>query len=110
MEQANQLAAASPNTHLPFPVGGQGLDISKAMLDVAAEREVEGDLCLHDLVRGAVSWWCLPLDGSADGAAWNGIPSCPFKIHACRCSIALPCSHTMPHCCRAMACPSGLAQ
>ena len=29
----------------------QGLDISKAMLDVAAEREVEGDLCLHDLVR-----------------------------------------------------------
>lgn len=40
-----------------------GLDISKAMLDVAAEREVEGDLCLHDLGHG------LPIrPGTADGA------------------------------------------
>lgn len=29
-----------------------GLDISEAMLDVAVEREVEGDLCLHDLGHG----------------------------------------------------------
>ncbi len=41
----------------------QGLDISKAMLDVAAEREVEGDLCLHDLGHG------LPIrPGMVDGA------------------------------------------
>lgn len=41
----------------------QGLDISEAMLDVAREREVEGDLCLHDLGHG------LPLrPGSFDGA------------------------------------------
>lgn len=40
-----------------------GLDISKAMLDVAAEREVEGDLCLHDLGHG------LPIrPGMVDGA------------------------------------------
>lgn len=40
-----------------------GLDISKAMLDVAAEREVEGDLCLHDLGHG------LPIrPGTVDGA------------------------------------------
>ncbi|KAL0056385.1 hypothetical protein WJX82_010760 [Trebouxia sp. C0006] len=40
-----------------------GLDISEAMLDVAKEREVEGDLCLHDLGHG------LPLrPGSFDGA------------------------------------------
>lgn len=41
----------------------QGLDISEDMLDVAREREVEGDLCLHDLGHG------LPLrPGSFDGA------------------------------------------
>ena len=41
----------------------QGLDISEDMLDVASEREVEGDLCLHDLGHG------LPLrPGSFDGA------------------------------------------
>ena len=41
----------------------QGLDISGDMLDVASEREVEGDLCLHDLGHG------LPLrPGSFDGA------------------------------------------
>ncbi|DBA73659.1 TPA: hypothetical protein ACH3X2_009642 [Trebouxia sp. C0005] len=40
-----------------------GLDISEAMLGVAKEREVEGDLCLHDLGHG------LPLrPGSFDGA------------------------------------------
>ncbi|GIL42472.1 hypothetical protein Vafri_433 [Volvox africanus] len=40
-----------------------GLDISAAMLDVAAEREVEGDLMLNDLGHG------LPLrPGSFDGA------------------------------------------
>lgn len=40
-----------------------GLDISEDMLDVAREREVEGDLCLHDLGHG------LPLrPGSFDGA------------------------------------------
>ena len=39
------------------------MDISKAMLDVAAEREVEGDLCLHDLGHG------LPIrPGTVDGA------------------------------------------
>lgn len=40
-----------------------GLDISKAMLDVAADREVDGDLCLHDLGHG------LPIrPGTIDGA------------------------------------------
>lgn len=40
-----------------------GLDISPSMLDVAAEREVEGDLALHDMGHG------LPLrPGSFDGA------------------------------------------
>ena len=41
----------------------QGLDISAAMLDVAKEREVEGDLCHHDLGDG------LPFrPGMFDGA------------------------------------------
>lgn len=41
----------------------QGLDISCAMLDIAREREVEGDLCLQDLGQG------LPLRaGIFDGA------------------------------------------
>ena len=41
----------------------QGLDISEAMLDVAQEREVEGDLCHHDLGDG------LPFrPGTFDGA------------------------------------------
>lgn len=58
-DRAGHPAGSSlPNTNLLHHVGGQGLDISKAMLDVAAEREVEGDLCLHDLVRGVASWWC----------------------------------------------------
>lgn len=40
-----------------------GMDISQAMLDVAREREVEGDVCLHDLGQG------LPLrPGCFDGA------------------------------------------
>ncbi|KAK9810212.1 hypothetical protein WJX72_006710 [[Myrmecia] bisecta] len=40
-----------------------GVDISQAMLNVAAEREVEGDLCLQDLGQG------LPLRaGTFDGA------------------------------------------
>lgn len=39
------------------------MDISEAMLDVAQEREVEGDLCLHDLGDG------LPFrTGTFDGA------------------------------------------
>lgn len=41
----------------------QGTDISPAMLDIASEREVEGDLCLHDLGHG------LPVRaGAFDGA------------------------------------------
>lgn len=41
----------------------QGTDISPAMLNIAAEREVEGDICLHDLGHG------LPLrPGTFDGA------------------------------------------
>jgi len=40
-----------------------GFDISESMLDVALEREVEGDLCLHDLGHG------MPLrPGMFDGA------------------------------------------
>mmetsp|Transcript_37642 Transcript_37642/g.111309 ORF Transcript_37642/g.111309 Transcript_37642/m.111309 type:complete len:287 (-) Transcript_37642:3327-4187(-) len=40
-----------------------GLDISPAMLDVAVEREVDGDVCLHDMGHG------LPLrPGTFDGA------------------------------------------
>ena len=74
--------------HLP-PVGSnlpvstilvQGLDISKAMLDVAADREVDGDLLLHDLGHGlpvrpgtvdgvisisAVQWLCNAVRGCA---------------------------------------------
>lgn len=39
------------------------MDISESMLDVARDREVEGDLCLHDLGDG------LPLrTGTFDGA------------------------------------------
>ena len=41
----------------------QGFDISRAMLDVAAERDVEGDLCLLDMGHG------MPLRaGVFDGA------------------------------------------
>lgn len=41
----------------------QGTDISPAMLEIASEREVEGDLCLHDLGHG------LPVRaGAFDGA------------------------------------------
>lgn len=41
----------------------QGFDISEAMLGVASEREVEGDLCLHDMGQG------MPLRaGIFDGA------------------------------------------
>ncbi|GAX85796.1 hypothetical protein CEUSTIGMA_g13211.t1 [Chlamydomonas eustigma] len=40
-----------------------GFDISPAMLDVAVEREVEGDVCLHDMGHG------MPLrPGTFDGA------------------------------------------
>lgn len=40
-----------------------GFDISQSMLDVAYEREVEGDLCLHDMGHG------MPLrSGTFDGA------------------------------------------
>ena len=40
-----------------------GFDISPSMLDVAVEREVEGDVCLHDMGHG------LPLrPGTFDGA------------------------------------------
>lgn len=59
---------------LPTRVAGQGLDISKAMLDVAAEREVEGDLCLHDLVgwrwsgsTGQRSMWRQRVLGAGSG-------------------------------------------
>ena len=42
---------------------GQGMDISEAMLDVALDREVEGDLCVSDLGQG------LPFrTGTFDGA------------------------------------------
>ena len=41
----------------------QGMDISEAMLDVALDREVEGDLCVSDLGQG------LPFrSGTFDGA------------------------------------------
>ncbi len=41
----------------------QGMDISEAMLDVALDREVEGDLCVGDLGQG------LPFrTGTFDGA------------------------------------------
>lgn len=41
----------------------QGLDISPSMLEVAVEREVEGDVCLADLGHG------LPVrPGTFDGA------------------------------------------
>lgn len=52
-----QALVSSLNMSLRPPFHCQGMDISKAMLDVAAEREVEGDLCLHDLVRGWL-WGC----------------------------------------------------
>lgn len=41
----------------------QGVDISKSMLDVALEREVDGDVCLADMGHG------LPFRvGTFDGA------------------------------------------
>ena len=41
----------------------QGMDISEAMLDVALDREVEGDLCVSDLGQG------VPFrSGTFDGA------------------------------------------
>ena len=44
-------------------VAGQGLDISEAMLDVAKDREADGDLCQADLGHG------LPFrPGMFDGA------------------------------------------
>lgn len=40
-----------------------GFDISPAMLEVAADREAEGDLCLHDMGHG------MPIrPGTFDGA------------------------------------------
>lgn len=68
----------------------QGLDISAAMLDVALDREVEGDLCLHDMGHG------LPLRaGIFDGAIsisaiqWlcNAVSLSPsFVPNLCPCS------------------------
>ena len=48
---------------LTLLVNPQGMDISEAMLDVALDREVEGDLCVSDLGQG------LPFrSGTFDGA------------------------------------------
>jgi hypothetical protein len=51
------------------------------MLDVAKERDVEGDLCLHDLGHG------LPLrPGSFDGAI--SISAVQWLCNAVRCLVA----------------------
>jgi len=79
------------------------MDISQAMLDVAVEREVEGDLCLHDLGTG------LPLrSGTFDGAIsisavqWlcNAVHISPAK-HPHRLAITWPVlvSHLLFHEC-----------
>lgn len=57
----------------------QGFDISSAMLDVAADREVDGDLCLLDLGHG------LPLRaGVFDGAI--SISAIQWLCNAVSCS------------------------
>lgn len=57
------------------------MDISEAMLDVACEREVEGDLCRADLGAG------LPLrQGTFDGAI--SISAIQWLCNAVR--VALP--------------------
>ena len=56
-------AGALADLAAPAPPPVQGTDISPAMLNIACEREVEGDICLHDLGHG------LPLrPGTFDGA------------------------------------------
>jgi hypothetical protein len=69
----------------------QGLDISPAMLEVASDREVEGDLCLHDLGHGlpirpgsidgaisisAVQWLCNAVSGTSTRAGRQGVLCC----------------------------------
>ena len=86
-------ACCAGDVLLPPPTSAQGLDISKAMLDVAAEREVEGDLCLHDLGHG------LPIrPGTADGAI-----SISAVQWLCNAVSAAPPLHTpspLPACCQ----------
>ncbi len=56
----------------------QGFDISRAMLDVAADRDVEGDLCLLDMGHG------MPLRaGVFDGAI--SISAIQWLCNAVRC-------------------------
>ena len=66
----------------------QGMDISEAMLDVALDREVEGDLCISDLGQG------LPFrTGSYDGAI--SISAVQWLCNAVR-ALGAPCMHCMP--------------
>ena len=61
----------------------QGLDVSAAMLDVAQERDVEGDMCLHDLGQG------LPLrPGTFDGAI--SISAVQWLCNAVRAALPMP--------------------
>ena len=77
------------------------MDISRAMLDVAAEREVEGDLALGDLGQGlplragafdgaisisAVQWLCNAV--RAVVIALNMPKLCPI-LHKSGCSLRL---------------------
>lgn len=65
------------------PDHAQGTDISAAMLDVALDREVEGDLCLHDLGAG------LPLRaGTFDGAI--SISAVQWLCNAVRAQLLKP--------------------
>lgn len=65
----------------------QGADISPAMLDVAREREVEGDLLLGDLGHG------LPLRaGAFDGAiSISAVQWLCNAVRFARCSAGLRC-------------------
>ncbi len=89
--------------HAAYPLPSQGFDISPAMLDVANEREVEGDLCLLDLGHGlpirpgifdgaisisALQWLCnavstmpLPSPGAFHITLWPLDTRCRFSLH-----------------------------
>jgi hypothetical protein len=78
----------------------QGMDISPSMLDVAVEREVEGDLCLGDLGQGlpiragtfdgaisisAVQWLCNAVRGGRGACIHVVCKGYACGVHVVRC-------------------------
>lgn len=99
-----------------FQLQPQGMDISPAMLGVALEREVEGDLCLQDLGQGlpirpgtfdgaisisAVQWLC----NAVCGAGWRGLSTvAPNRGQGCYFMVLmlLSCKHAYICACHAL--------